>query len=62
MRFGIVKSQLVLPEIDYEFERAGRKNALGFVLRLVAFVQPKTIYKLRKRRFRFVKVEYRVDL
>src|SRR5262249_11779585 len=35
---GVVKPQLVLPEIDYEFERAGRKNAFGPVLRLVAFV------------------------
>src|SRR5688572_8091720 len=37
-KFGVVKSQLVLPEIDYEFERAGRKNAFGLALRLVAFV------------------------
>jgi hypothetical protein len=61
--FGVVKSKLVLPEIDYEFERAGRKDAFGLVLSLmVAFVEPQTIYKLRQRQFRFVKVEYRVDI
>ena len=36
--FGVKKPQLVLPKIDYEFERAGRKNAFGLLLRLVAFV------------------------
>ena len=57
-----MKQQLVLPEIDYEFECAGRKNAFGLVLPLVAFVQPKIVYKLRKRWFRLVKVQYRVDI
>jgi hypothetical protein len=36
--FGFGKSQLVFPKIDYEFERAGRENAFGLLLRLVAFV------------------------
>jgi hypothetical protein len=36
--FDVVKQQLVLPEIDNQFERAGRKNGLGLRLLLVAFV------------------------
>ena len=60
--FAVVKAQLVSPEIDYEFERAGRENTFGGVLWCVAFKQPEAIYKLRKRRLRFVKVEQGVDL
>ncbi len=59
---GVVKPQLVLPEIDCEFERAGRKNAFVLVLYLVAFVKPKVVYKSRKRRRRIVRVDFGIDV
>src|SRR5687768_17385382 len=58
--FGSVEHQFVLSKIDNELKRACWKN-VSLVLQ-IAFIQPKTVYKLRKRRFRLAKVEYRVDI
>ena len=59
---GVVKAQLILSQIDYELECAGRKDERGLLFYIVAFVYPEIFYKLRKRRLRLVKVEYRVDI